>query len=225
MRLLIGEDEALLREGLGLVLAQHDIEIVGTSGNADELVLKAHELVPDLVLTDIRMPPTTPTTACARRCGSGRRSRPWRWCCCPSSCSAATRWSCWPTEAAGSATCSSSASLDVPAFVQDLRRSRDGGTALDPEVVSLMMSAACATTPPSTRSLRAAAGDVPHRRGPQQRGDRAAAVHLREGRRGARVRHLRHARPVGGRRQHDASWPSSSTSAADGPNARRAGPI
>jgi len=58
VRILIGEDEALLREGLTLVLAQHDLEIVGTSGDADELVVMSARLAPDLVLTDIRMPPT-----------------------------------------------------------------------------------------------------------------------------------------------------------------------
>lgn len=57
MRVLIGEDEALLREGLSLVLATEPFDVVATAGDAGELVRLARSLVPDLVITDIRMPP------------------------------------------------------------------------------------------------------------------------------------------------------------------------
>lgn len=54
---MIGEDEALLREGLALVLARGGIDVVGTAGDAGDLIEQASELQPDLVITDIRMPP------------------------------------------------------------------------------------------------------------------------------------------------------------------------
>lgn len=57
MRVLIGEDETLLREGLALVLDHGGFEVVGGAGTAVDLVEKARRLRPDLVITDIRMPP------------------------------------------------------------------------------------------------------------------------------------------------------------------------
>jgi DNA-binding NarL/FixJ family response regulator len=58
MRILIGEDETLRREGLSLVLSQQGMEVVGAVADADALVAMACVKEPDLVLTDIRMPPT-----------------------------------------------------------------------------------------------------------------------------------------------------------------------
>lgn len=58
MRVVIGEDEALLREGLSLVLDRGGFEVVAMVGDADSLVARTFEERPDLVITDIRMPPT-----------------------------------------------------------------------------------------------------------------------------------------------------------------------
>jgi DNA-binding NarL/FixJ family response regulator len=57
MRVVIGEDEALLREGLALVLAQGGFDVAGTARDGDELVNQTCDLHPALVITDIRMPP------------------------------------------------------------------------------------------------------------------------------------------------------------------------
>jgi DNA-binding NarL/FixJ family response regulator len=58
MRVVIADDEALLREGLARLLAEVGCVVVGTAGTAEEL----HKLVaaerPDVALVDIRMPPT-----------------------------------------------------------------------------------------------------------------------------------------------------------------------
>lgn len=58
MRVVIGEDEALLRSGLRLVLTHGEIEVVAEAGDADELIAQTAALAPDVVITDIRMPPT-----------------------------------------------------------------------------------------------------------------------------------------------------------------------
>ncbi|MDN5822123.1 MAG: response regulator transcription factor [Brachybacterium sp.] len=58
MRVLIADDSALIREGLRLVLEEADHEVVGTAATGTELVARALELRPDLVISDIRMPPT-----------------------------------------------------------------------------------------------------------------------------------------------------------------------
>lgn len=57
MRVVIGEDEALLREGLVLILGQSEFELVGAAEDADALVALVEEAKPDVVVTDIRMPP------------------------------------------------------------------------------------------------------------------------------------------------------------------------
>ncbi|MEU9506091.1 response regulator transcription factor [Micromonospora sp. NPDC048170] len=56
-RVVLAEDEVLLREGLVGLLARFDFEVVATVGSAPALreAARAHE--PDLVVTDIRMPP------------------------------------------------------------------------------------------------------------------------------------------------------------------------
>ena len=61
MRVVIGEDEALLREGLGHVLTNDGFEVVTSVGTAVELEVEVERLAPDLVITDIRMPPTHTT--------------------------------------------------------------------------------------------------------------------------------------------------------------------
>lgn len=56
-RILLADDHALFREGLGIIIAsQPDMEVVGEAGDGLEAVVKALELKPDLVLMDIHMP-------------------------------------------------------------------------------------------------------------------------------------------------------------------------
>lgn len=57
LRVVIAEDEALIRRGLEVVLADGDFEIVRMVGTADELIAAVRDESPALVITDIRMPP------------------------------------------------------------------------------------------------------------------------------------------------------------------------
>jgi len=57
VRVVIGEDEALLRSGLTHVMRAAGFDVVAAVGHAHELVRSAAEHVPDIVVTDIRMPP------------------------------------------------------------------------------------------------------------------------------------------------------------------------
>ncbi|MBS1846616.1 MAG: response regulator transcription factor [Actinobacteria bacterium] len=57
MRVVIGEDQALMLEGLALLLERDGAEVVGRAAGAPDLVRKANAHRPDLVVTDIRMPP------------------------------------------------------------------------------------------------------------------------------------------------------------------------
>ena len=56
-RILIADDQALVRGGLRMILdAQQDLEVVGEAVDGREALEKARELLPDLVLMDVRMP-------------------------------------------------------------------------------------------------------------------------------------------------------------------------
>jgi DNA-binding NarL/FixJ family response regulator len=57
IRVLVGEDQVLVREGIVRVLEEAGLEVVGVCGDAEDLVRKADAHRPDVVLTDIQMPP------------------------------------------------------------------------------------------------------------------------------------------------------------------------
>jgi len=57
LRVLLADDHALFREGLaGIIARQPDMEVVGEAGDGLEAIVKAQELVPDLILMDVTMP-------------------------------------------------------------------------------------------------------------------------------------------------------------------------
>ena len=61
MRVLIADDAVLFREGLARILENAGFEIAGQASNADELLALVDRSRPDVVVTDIRMPPTNTT--------------------------------------------------------------------------------------------------------------------------------------------------------------------
>lgn len=59
IRVALAEDHVLLREGISrLVAANQDFELVGVASDLPQLLAVVSEQVPDVVVTDIRMPPT-----------------------------------------------------------------------------------------------------------------------------------------------------------------------
>jgi serine/threonine-protein kinase PknK len=57
-RVVLAEDDVLLREGLALILERAGYEVVGQAGDAGKLIALVRRHVPDLVIVDVRMPPT-----------------------------------------------------------------------------------------------------------------------------------------------------------------------
>jgi DNA-binding NarL/FixJ family response regulator len=57
MRVVIADDETLLREGLARLLTDAGIDVVGRTGNPVDLMRAVERLAPDVALVDIRMPP------------------------------------------------------------------------------------------------------------------------------------------------------------------------
>jgi serine/threonine-protein kinase PknK len=57
-RLVVADDDVLLREGIARLLADEGYEILGQAGDSVELLALVREQEPDLAVVDIRMPPT-----------------------------------------------------------------------------------------------------------------------------------------------------------------------
>jgi DNA-binding NarL/FixJ family response regulator len=57
LRIVVADDSALLREGITALLEDAGHEVVGRSGDADDLLLKVRSYTPDIAIVDVRMPP------------------------------------------------------------------------------------------------------------------------------------------------------------------------
>jgi DNA-binding NarL/FixJ family response regulator len=73
---LIADDQALVREGLRMLLgAEPDITVAGEAGNGSEAIAAARRLDPDVVLMDVRMPDMDGIEATAHLVRAGSRAR------------------------------------------------------------------------------------------------------------------------------------------------------
>ncbi|UOQ90879.1 response regulator transcription factor [Agromyces endophyticus] len=142
MRVVIAEDETLLRQGLRLLLEEGGFEVVAAAGDAEELLdaVAAHR--PELVITDIRMPPTH-TDEGLRAALRIRHEHP-EVAIVVLSQYVQRRYALelLGGEASKVGYLLKQRIADVGAFRDDLRRVAAGGTALDPEVVAVLISRA-----------------------------------------------------------------------------------
>ena len=139
MRAVIAEDSVLLREGLIRLLTEAGIEIVGQAGDGEDLLRKTRAHKPDVVITDIRMPPTQ-TDEGLRAAQVIRGELPQ---------TGVLVLSQYVEEAYVMELLGESAEgvgyllkdrvADVERFVEAVERVALGGSALDPEVVSHML--------------------------------------------------------------------------------------
>jgi DNA-binding NarL/FixJ family response regulator len=60
-RVVLAEDDVLLREGLAILLQRRGFDVVGQCSDASELIALVRERLPELAIVDIRMPPTHTT--------------------------------------------------------------------------------------------------------------------------------------------------------------------
>ena len=142
MRVVIGEDEALLRTGLTHVMQAAGFDVVAAVGDAHELVRSAGEHLPDIVVTDIRMPPDH-KDAGLRAALQIRREHPEIAVLVLSQhLQRAYAVELLGDRPSGVGYLLKQRIADIDTFTDDLRRIAAGGTVLDPEVVSLMVARA-----------------------------------------------------------------------------------
>ncbi|MFF0373817.1 response regulator [Actinoplanes missouriensis] len=75
MRVVVAEDDVLLREGIASLLERSGLQVLGQAGDGVELLALARRTRPDVVVVDVRMPPTH-TTEGLRAAGELRRELP-----------------------------------------------------------------------------------------------------------------------------------------------------
>ncbi|GAB2451213.1 response regulator, partial [Streptomyces incanus] len=152
MRVVIGEDSALFREGLARLLADAGYEVVAKAHNAPELVSAVMATRPDLAVIDIRMPPdlTDDGVRAARRI---RDAHPELGIVLLSQ-HVETRHSVDLVSRGRFGYLLKDRVFDVDDFLDALRRVAAGGSALDPEVVSRLIGAHRAADPLASLTAR-----------------------------------------------------------------------
>lgn len=139
MRIVIAEDSVLLREGLIRLLTSGAFTVVGAVGDGEQLLVAVEKHLPDLVIVDVRMPPT--------HTDEGLRA-------------ALTIRKLWPAvavlvlsqyveeryaaellslETKGVGYLLKDRVADVDDFLETVRRVANGGTALDSEVIAQLL--------------------------------------------------------------------------------------
>ena len=152
MRIVIGEDSALFREGLVLLLRDAGHEVAAAVGDAVSLVDAVAREHPDLAIVDIRMPPRNEDDG-ARAAAQIRKEHPGVAVMLLSQ-HVETRHSLDLVAAGGFGYLLKDRVLDVDDFLDALRRVRDGGSALDPEVVAALVGGRRGDDPLSSLSPR-----------------------------------------------------------------------
>jgi DNA-binding NarL/FixJ family response regulator len=139
VRVVVADDSVLLREGIVRLLGDAGFDVVAQAGDAEDLVRKVSAHKPDIAIVDIRMPPTN-TDDGLRAALEIRRKLPG---------TAVLVLSQYVEEGYALELVGDSAGgvgyllkdrvADVDRFLDSVRRVAEGGSALDPEVVSQLL--------------------------------------------------------------------------------------
>jgi DNA-binding NarL/FixJ family response regulator len=138
VQIVIGEDSALVREGLARLLVEAGHDVVAKVGDAEAVVHAVETLDPDLLITDIRMPPgmRDDGALAARRLRLTRPQLP----IVLLSQHVETTHSIELVASGGFGFLLKDRVLDLDEFLDALRRVAAGGSALDPQVVASLIA-------------------------------------------------------------------------------------
>jgi DNA-binding NarL/FixJ family response regulator len=139
IRVVIADDSVLLREGLARLLEEYGFEVAGQAGDAEDLLRKVGAHKPDVAVVDVRMPPTH-TDEGLRAAHKIRSEFP------DTGVLVLSQYveEAYALELLSQSTESTGYLLkdrvaDVDSFTDAVRRVASGGSALDPEVVALLL--------------------------------------------------------------------------------------
>jgi DNA-binding NarL/FixJ family response regulator len=139
VRVVLAEDSVLLREGVARILQDAGFEVVGQAGTADELMLKVRSYSPDVAVVDIRMPPTH-TDEGLRAAQEIREKHPGVGVLVLSQyVEPAYAMELLAESAEGVGYLLKDRIADVGEFADAVKRVADGGSALDPTIVSQLV--------------------------------------------------------------------------------------
>ena len=147
MRVVIGEDLALLRDGLIRLLQAHGFEVVAAVDNGPGLLRALVELRPDVGIVDVRLPPTF-TDEGLQAAIAARRQLPGL----PILVLSQYVEQLYARELlaggqGGIGYLLKDRISDLDEFVESVRRVAGGGTAMDPEVIAALLARPRAATP------------------------------------------------------------------------------
>ncbi len=152
--MIVAEDSVLLREGVVRLLDEAGFEVVGQAGDGEELMRKARAHKPDVAIIDIRMPPTH-TDEGLRAARAIREELP------DTGVLVLSQYieeeyalELLSDDAAGVGYLLKDRVSDLERFADAIRRVAEGGSALDPEVVSQMLGRRRAEDPLAALSPR-----------------------------------------------------------------------
>jgi DNA-binding NarL/FixJ family response regulator len=140
VRVVVADDDLLTREGLAALLREAGMDVVGQCASAEDLLLKVRSYKPDVAVVDVRMPPTN-TDEGLRAAREIRTRHPETGVLILSQyleVSLAMRLLAQGAEGLGYLL--KDRVTDLGEFTSALRRVADGGSALDPLVVSQLLS-------------------------------------------------------------------------------------
>jgi DNA-binding NarL/FixJ family response regulator len=136
MRVVIAEDQALLREGIVALLREHELEVVAQAEDGEGLLRIVGGHKPDLAIVDVRLPPNF-TDEGIRAAIEARRRQPGLGVLILSQYVEPVYTAELLADGHGGVGYLLKERVgDIPAFLDALRRVADGGTALDREVVA-----------------------------------------------------------------------------------------
>jgi serine/threonine-protein kinase PknK len=153
LRVALAEDDILLREGLASVLDSHGFEVVGQAGGAPQLLALVRQEAPDLVVVDIRMPPTN-TTEGLEAAGLIRQEFPHIGILVLSAHAEMEHAMELLASGRGIGYLLKSRVVDMSDFVETLQRIAKGGSVVDPALVQELVSARRRNDPLTALSTR-----------------------------------------------------------------------
>jgi DNA-binding NarL/FixJ family response regulator len=140
MRIVIADDSLLLREGLERIVTAEDITVVGAAADADEARTMVAQLAPDLLVLDVRMPPSYTTEGLDLAAELRTATEPTPIMLLSQHVHVGGALGLFDHDAAGLGYLLKDRVLDVDEFVLALRQVAAGGSVIDPFVVRALVS-------------------------------------------------------------------------------------